>query len=215
MRFFVFYRSNKNSSSIASSAKMRLEKENISGLTVDFVNLDKRNYKKLLNNTDPLNPLPRCIFVWNSEEEVVDYLHQNYPDIEIIPFNYKNSVRKDNSGMYPTKEYLLADLIVQKYKERLDKKLYYVVRNNEIFEQKLDPIDLAKSRCPAFKEREKAETYCLQEMEKQCDNLRNLIDDYTESIKEYKYQLKQMEKKMESFVNNLDNEREENDFGER
>ena len=49
MKMLVFYRSREYSNAIISSTKARLaQNDAVKGLEVDFINLDKRNYIKVL-----------------------------------------------------------------------------------------------------------------------------------------------------------------------
>ena len=54
---------------------MHLEK----GLQVDFINLDKRNYIKVLSK---MEELPKFIYIWYDEEKIADYINENYPSIK-------------------------------------------------------------------------------------------------------------------------------------
>ena len=45
------------------------------GLDVDFINLDKRNYIKVLAQ---MEELPRFVYIWYDEEKVTDYINETY-----------------------------------------------------------------------------------------------------------------------------------------
>ena len=117
MKILVFYRSREYSNAIISSTKSKLEKMDLAkGLNVEFVNLDKRNYIKVLSQ---MEELPRFVYIWYDEEKVTDYINETYPSIEVLHFDVKNSVKTHSRGWlaYTTKEFKLADLIIEKFKE--------------------------------------------------------------------------------------------------
>ena len=118
----VFYRSREYTNAIISSTRHKLQNMDMAkGLDVDFINLDKRNYIKVLAQ---MEELPRFVYIWYDEEKVTDYINETYPSIEVLHFDVENSVEKHNSGFYgyTTKEYKLADLMLHKFKDSLVKK---------------------------------------------------------------------------------------------
>jgi hypothetical protein len=127
MKMLVFYRSREYTNAIISSTRHKLQNMDMAkGLDVDFINLDKRNYIKVLAQ---MEELPRFVYIWYDEEKVTDYINETYPSIEVLHFDMENSVEKHNSGFYgyTTKEYKLADLMLQKFKDSLVKKTMYQV----------------------------------------------------------------------------------------
>ena len=127
MKMLVFYRSREYSNAIISSTKARLAQNDVAkGLEVHFINLDKRNYIKVLAQMDEL---PQFIYIWYDEEKVTDYIKETYPSIEVLHFNVENSVEKhyDSWYNYSTKEYKLVDLMLEKFKDSLEKRTMYQV----------------------------------------------------------------------------------------
>ena len=119
MKILVFYRSKEYTNAIISSTKAKLAaNKNVKGLDVEFINLDKRNYIKVLTQMDEI---PRFVYIWFDEEKITDYIHETYPSIEVIHFNQENSMIKqyDSRYGYLTREYKLADLMIEKFKENL------------------------------------------------------------------------------------------------
>ena len=108
MKMLVFYRSREYSNAIISSTKARLAQNNAAkGLEVDFINLDKRNYIKVLTQMDEL---PQFIYIWYDEEKITDYIKETYPSIEVLHFNEKNSVERHYDSYYDCskKEYMTS-----------------------------------------------------------------------------------------------------------
>lgn len=191
MKILVFYRSREYSNAIISSTKSKLEKMDLAkGLNVEFVNLDKRNYIKVLSQ---MEELPRFVYIWYDEEKVTDYINETYPSIEVLHFDVKNSVKTHSSGWmgYTTKEYKLADLIIEKFKENLEKKVIYQVDElYQISKVKMDDMDIACSKYNTFETEDKAKQYCIDNLKKDIASLENRIEMYQSSIKNCKTDLR-------------------------
>lgn len=191
MKILVFYRSREYSNAIISSTKSKLEKMGLAkGLNVEFVNLDKRNYIKVLSQ---MEELPRFVYIWYDEEKVTDYINETYPSIEVLHFDVKNSVKTHSSGWmgYTTKEYKLADLIIEKFKENLEKKVIYQVDElYQISKIKMDDMEIACSKYNTFETEDKAKQYCIDNLKKDIASLENRIEMYQSSIKNCKIDLR-------------------------
>lgn len=191
MKMLVFYRSREYTNAIISSTRYKLQNMDIAkGLDVDFINLDKRNYIKVLAQ---MEELPRFVYIWYDEEKVTDYINETYPSIEVLHFDMDNSVEKHNSGFYgyTTKEYKLADLMLQKFKDSLVKKTMYQVDSlYKISKMDMDDMDVACSKYHSFETREEAKQYCIDCLKKEIDTLENRIDMYQSNIKSCKADLK-------------------------
>lgn len=191
MKILVFYRSREYSNAIISSTKSKLEKMDLAkGLNVEFVNLDKRNYIKVLSQ---MEELPRFVYIWYDEEKVTDYINETYPSIEVLHFDVKNSVKTHSSGWmgYTTKEYKLADLIIEKFKENLEKKVIYQVDElYQISKIKMDDMDIACSKYNTFETEDKAKQYCIDNLKKDIASLEYRIEMYQLSIKNCKIDLR-------------------------
>ena len=191
MKMLVFYRSREYTNAIISSTKAKLAKnDKAKGLEVDFVNLDKRNYIKVLSQ---MEDLPRFVYIWYDEEKVTDYIKETYPSIEVLHFNVENSVEKhyDSWYNYSTKEYKLVDLMLEKFKDSLEKRTMYQVDSDyKITKSEMDDMDVASSRYPSFETRDKAKQYCIDRLKKDISQLENRISGYEKSIKDCKSDLR-------------------------
>ena len=147
-----------------------------------------------------MEDLPRFIYIWYDEEKVTDYIKETYPSIEVIHFNTKNSVKKDYSGLYTTKEYKLADLMFEKFKDSLEKRtMYQVDRNYKITKEEMDDMDIAGSRYPSFGSHDEAKQYCVDSLKEDIKKLESRITDYEDSIKAYKSTLRKKNTLLKKF----------------
>ena len=190
MKMLVFYRSREYTNAIISSTKAKLaQNDKARGLDVEFINLDKRNYVKVL---DQMEELPRFIYIWY-DEEVTDYIKETYPSIEVLHFNVENAVQKnyDSWYRYSTKEYKLVDLMLEKFKDSLEKRtMYQVDTNYKIIKSEMDDMDVASSRYPSFETRDIAKQYCIDCLKNDISQLENRINSYEKSIKDCKSDLR-------------------------
>ena len=202
MKMLVFYRSREYTNAIVSSTKAKLTaNKNAKGLDVDFVNLDKRNYIKVLSQ---MEELPRYIYIWFDEEKVTDYIHDNYPSIEVIHFDKDNSVEShwDSWLGRETKQYKLVDLMIEKFKENLKKRTVYRVDGEyKINKERMDDLDVANSSL-VFNTQDKARQYCIDSLkvdisrlEKQISNAKELIKSCQSSLKKKNTLLKKYDKR--------------------
>ena len=191
MKMLVFYRSREYTNAIISSTKAKLaQNDKARGLDVEFINLDKRNYVKVL---DQMEELPRFIYIWYDEEKVTDYIKETYPSIEVLHFNVENAVQKnyDSWYRYSTKEYKLVDLMLEKFKDSLEKRtMYQVDTNYKIIKSEMDDMDVASSRYPGFETRDIAKQYCIDCLKNDISQLENRINSYEKSIKDCKSDLR-------------------------
>lgn len=190
MKMLVFYRSRECTNAIISSTKSKLENSDFTkGLDVEFVNLDKRNYKKVFLWT---KELPQFVYIWYDEEKITDYIKETYPAIKVIHFDMENAIGKSYKSYYGyAKEYILADLIIENFKENFIKKTMYQVDDTyKIIKMNMDEMDVALSRYPAFETREEAKDYCVSAIKKDIDSLEYKIESYQNNIKNCKADLK-------------------------
>lgn len=191
MKMLVFYRSREYTNAIISSTKSKLaQNDKAKGLEVDFINLDKRNYIKVLSQ---MEELPRFVYIWYDEEKVTDYIKETYPSIEVLHFNVESAVQKNYDSWYgySTKEYKLVDLMLEKFKDSLEKRnMYQVDSDYKITKSEMDDMDVASSRYPSFETRDNAKQYCIDCLKKDILRLENRISEAEKSIKDCKTNLR-------------------------
>lgn len=200
MKMLVFFRSREITNSIVSATKSRLSQDkNLKALEVDFINLDKKNYVKVLSQ---MEELPQYVYIWYDEEKVSDYIKENYPSIEVFHFNVENSIKKDNSGWYgfTRREYTLADLMIEKFKNNLKKKNIYQVDNNYSIKMlEMDEMDIANSKLPCFETEDNAIQYCIGSLHKDIERLEEQTKQYQSYIKENKTKIKNKTKLLKKY----------------
>lgn len=188
MKILVFYRSQEFSNAIISSTKTKLEKntEINKALDIDFINLDKRNYIKVFSQ---MNQLPDYVYIWYDEEKITDYIHDTYPGVEVIHFDFNNAVHKSAnsySGHFYN-DYILADMIVTKFKENLvTRKVYVVSKDFDIVEDFMNDLDIARQTLPVYNTKEDAENYCINRIKQIIEQDSKIISDCEETIKQKK-----------------------------
>ena len=193
----VFYRSREYTNAIVSSTKAKLEaNKSIAGLDIDFINLDKRNYIKVLNQ---MEELPRFVYIWFDEEKITDYIHETYPSVEVIHFSKDNSVEyhMDNWRGYAMRDYKLADLMIEKFKNNLEKRTVYSLDRNhnyKITKENMDDIDIANSKLEIFNSKNEATLRAIDCLKLEVKRHENIIDDYKADLKKKQTLLAKFEK---------------------
>lgn len=164
MKIIVFFRSREYSNAIVSSTKNKLQQMHLEkGLQVDFINLDKRNYIKVLSK---MEELPKFIYIWYDEEKITDYINENYPSIEVIHFDRNNSVVGGIGRYGYSKDYILVDKIIDNFKVVLEKKLMYQTdKDCKIHKVNFDDLDVAKTCKPTFESYKEAKEYCVKRLD--------------------------------------------------
>lgn len=196
----VFYRSREYTNAIVSSTKAKLAaSKSVAGLDVEFINLDKRNYIKVLNQ---MEELPRFVYIWFDEEKITDYINETYPSIEVIHFCKDNSVDYDNRYGYTTKDYKLADLMIKKFKENLVKRAVYSLdRNNnyKIAKENMDDLDITNSNMEIFNTRDEAKHRAIDCLKNEISRCESNITDCMNNMNNYKADLKRKQKLLDKF----------------
>ena len=197
MKMIVFFRSREYSNAIVSSTKNKLQQMNLEkGLQVDFINLDKRNYIKVLNQ---MEELPQFIYIWYDEEKITDYINENYPSIKVIHFNKDDSVIGGVSRYGYSKDYILVDKIIDNFKATLEKRLMYQTdKDYKIHKVNFDDLDVAKTCEPTFESYEEAKEYCIKRLCDEVKTLNNRISIYKDSITKCKSEMKKKQKLLEN-----------------
>ena len=198
MKMVVFFRSREYSNAIVSSTKNKLQQMHLEKrLQVDFINLDKRNYIKVL---DQMEEPPKFIYIWYDEEKITDYINKNYPSIKVIHFDKNNSVVGGIGRYGYSKDYVLVDKIIDNFKNTLEKKLMYQTdKERKIHKVNFDELDVAKTCTPTFDSYKEAKEYCIKMLKKEVENLNDRIDRYKESIAKCKSEVKKKQKLLEKY----------------
>ena len=198
MKMIVFFRSREYSNAIVSSTKNKLQQMHLEkGLQIDFINLDKRSYIKVLSQ---MEELPKFIYIWYDEEKITDYINENYPSIKVIHFD-KNSSVIGGVGRYGySNDYILVDKIIDNFKSTLEKRLMYQSdKDYKIHKVNFDDLDVAKTCAPTFESYREAKEYCVKRLYTEVKNLNDKISRYKESIIKCKSEAKKKQKLLEKY----------------
>lgn len=201
MKIYVFYRSNELSNQIATSTKQFFAKDNaLKSLNIEFFNLDKRNYMKVLKATE--SELPDHIFIWYDEEKISDYMKKTYPSINVVYYTKELSVNYKENRWGFKHEYLLKDVIIDLLKKDMKKRLVYVVKGTEKDKLELDDIDIIKYKKNGylcFDTEQDANEYLVNYLTRLIDSNKNTV----ESLKNRQKEIMKANKKYETMLSQL------------
>lgn len=201
MKIYVFYRSNELSNQIATSTKQFFAKDNaLKSLDIEFFNLDKRNYMKILKEAE--SELPDHIFIWYDEEKISDYMKKTYPSINVVHYTKELSVNYKENGWGFKHEYLLKDVIIDLLKKDMKKRLVYVVKGTEKDKLELDDIDIIKYKKNGylcFDTEQDANEYLVNYLTRLIDSNKNTI----ESLKNRQKEIVKANKRYETMLSQL------------
>lgn len=201
MKIYVFYRSNELSNQIATSTKQFFAKDNaLKSLDIEFFNLDKRNYMKILKEAE--SELPDHIFIWYDEEKISDYMKKTYPSINVVHYTKELSVNYKENRWGFKHEYLLKDVIIDLLKKDMKKRLVYVVKGTEKDKLELDDIDIIKYKKNGylcFDMEQDANEYLVNYLTRLIDSNKNTI----ESLKNRQKEIVKANKRYETMLSQL------------
>lgn len=201
MKIYVFYRSNELSNQIATSTKQFFAKDNaLKSLDIEFFNLDKRNYMKILKEAE--SELPDHIFIWYDEEKISDYMKKTYPSINVVHYTKELSVNYKENRWGFKHEYLLKDVIIDLLKKDMKKRLVYVVKGTEKDKLELDDIDIIKYKKNGylcFDTEQDANEYLVNYLTRLIDSNKNTI----ESLKNRQKEIVKANKGYETMLSQL------------
>ena len=208
MKITVFYRSLERSNGIVSSTKDELEwrqkRGDLAYLSIEFINLDKRNYRKYLEKAKEEHALPQIIYIWYDEEVVGDYIAETYPSIKVYHFN-TSCIKKEERYYGYGKAYHLLDEIVENFKKELKQEIYIIadLEHSTITVEKTDEITLHeklisyRGKGKVVKDIDEAIALFKVDKEKNIDDLQKSIANLESELKTKKSRLKRYEKDVE------------------
>ena len=208
MKITVFYRSLERSNGIVSSTKDELEwrqkRGDLTYLSIEFINLDKRNYRKYLEKAKEENALPQIIYIWYDEEVVGDYIAETYPSIKVYHFN-TSCIKKEERYYGYGKSYHLLDEIVENFKKELKKETYIIadLEHTTIAIETTDEITIHeklisyRGKGKVVKDIDEAIALFKVDKEKNIGDLQKSIANLESELKTKKSRLKRYEKDVE------------------
>jgi hypothetical protein len=202
---------------IASSANTKLQHLELKdknleelGLNVEFVNLDKRNLSKLLEKKDIK---PDYIYLYedgkNNENDIREFIENNYPDINIISYNKGNSTYYDEYSQFHSKTYILDELILNNFIKSLKAEEKYIVNTASLIRDlhvgkmnmtELDIQTIKNNNIHLFDTEKEADEFILDKIkenvcsiEKDIENLRKVLERKETMLNRYEAILEQKE----------------------
>lgn len=211
------------SSAITSSANTMLQHIELKtkslkelGLNVEFVNLDKKNLSKTLEKNDIK---PDYIYLYedgkSNENDIREFIENNYPDINIISYNKGNSIYYDEYSPFHSKTYILDELILNNFNKSLKAEEKYIVNTNSLIQDlhvskmnmtELDiQILIKNNNIHLFDTEKEADEFILKEIKENVCSIENDIEDLKKSLERKEAMLNKckttLEQKGQDFAN--------------
>lgn len=194
MKISILFRSKEQSNDICSATKHQLLKSQVDKfIDLEFVNLDKKNLQKYLL----IEPRPNVVYIWHDEEIYMDFIKDNYPEIEIK--TYSREEREKHSGYWGNQyKYVLADQIINECKDATGFIEYYEVSvlTGAIKKAKMTNFDYEKNsnKTLHFSTEEEAKEFLKKKLAENIEDAKMSIESYKERIKKYEKILKKLNK---------------------
>lgn len=180
------------------------------GLNVEFVNLDKKNLSKTLEKKDIK---PDYIYLYedgkSNENDIREFIENNYPDINIISYNKGNSIYYDEYSLFHSKTYILDELILNNFNKTLKAEEKYIVNTASLIRDlhvgkmnmtELDIQTIKNNNIHLFDTEKEADEFILKEIkenvysiEKDIENLRKDLEKKETMLNRYEAILEQKE----------------------
>lgn len=180
------------------------------GLNVEFVNLDKKNLSKTLEKKDIK---PDYIYLYedgkSNENDIREFIENNYPDINIISYNKGNSIYYDEYSLFHSKTYILDELILNNFNKTLKAEEKYIVNTASLIKDlhvgkmnmtELDIQTIKNNNIHLFDTENEADEFILKEIkenvcniEKDIENLRKDLEKKETMLNRYEAILEQKE----------------------
>lgn len=199
MNVMVCFR-NGISAAIASSASAKLQHLELKtksleelGLNVELIYLDKKDLSKVLEKKEIK---PDYIYLYedgkNNENDIREFIENNYPDINIISYNKRNSIYYDEYSTFHFKTYILDELILNNFNKSLKAEEKYIVNTNSLIRDlhvgkmnmtELDIQTIKNNNIHLFDTEKEADEFILEKIkenvcsiEKDIENLRKDLE---------------------------------------
>ena len=165
------------------------------GLNVEFVNLDKKNLSKTLEKKDIK---PDYIYLYedgkSNENDIREFIENNYPDINIISYNKGNSIYYDEYSLFHSKTYILDELILNNFNKTLKAEEKYIVNTASLIKDlhvgkmnmtELDIQTIKNNNIHLFDTENEADEFILKEIKESLTSEDDEEDSSTSTLKDY------------------------------
>ena len=216
MKVMICFR-NGISAAIASSASAKLQHLELKtksleelGLNVELIYLDKKDLSKVLEKKEIK---PDYIYLYedekNNENDIREFIENNYPDINIISYNKENSTYYDEYSQFHSKTYILDELILNNFTKSLKAEEKYIVNTASLIRDlhvgkmnmtELDIQTIKNNNIHLFDTEKEADEFILEKIkenvcsiEKDIENLRKVLEKKETILNRYEAILEQKE----------------------
>ena len=232
MNVMVCFR-NGISAAIASSASAKLQHLELKtksleelGLNVELIYLDKKDLSKVLEKKEIK---PDYIYLYedgkSNENDIREFIENNYPDINIISYNKENSTYYDEYSQFHSKTYILDELILNNFTKSLKAEKKYIVNTASLIRDlhvgkmnmtELDIQTIKNNNIHLFDTEKEADEFILDKIkenvcsiEKDIENLRKVLERKETILNRYEAILEQKE---QEFIDKYNSEIEADDL---
>lgn len=210
------------SAAIASSASAKLQHLELKtksleelGLNVELIYLDKKDLSKVLEKKEIK---PDYIYLYedekNNENDIREFIENNYPDINIISYNKENSTYYDEYSQFHSKTYILDELILNNFTKSLKAEEKYIVNTASLIRDlhvgkmnmtELDIQTIKNNNIHLFDTEKEADEFILKEIKENVCSIENDIEDFKKSLERKEAMLNKckttLEQKEQDFAN--------------
>ena len=225
MNVMVCFR-NGISAAIASSANTKLQHLELKdksleelGLNVEFVNLSTKIGCFYLSKTLEKNDIkPDYIYLYEdgkiNENDIREFIENNYPDINIISYNKGNSIYYDEYSPFHSKTYILDELILNNFNKTLKAEEKYIVNTASLIRDlhvgkmnmtELDIQTIKNNNIHLFDTEKEADEFILDKIKENVCSIEKDIEDLRKGLERKETMLNRyeaiLEQKEQDFAN--------------
>jgi hypothetical protein len=232
MNVMVCFR-NGISAAIASSASAKLQHLELKtksleelGLNIELIYLDKKDLSKVLEKKEIK---PDYIYLYedgkNNENDIREFIENNYPDINIVSYNKGNSTYYDEYSQFHSKTYILDELILNNFNKTLKTEEKYIVNTASLIRDlhvgkmnmtELDIQTIKNNNIHLFDTEKEADEFILKEIKENVCSIENDIENLRKDLEKKETMLNRyeaiLEQKEQDFIDKYNSEIEADDL---
>ena len=232
MNVMVCFR-NGISAAIASSASAKLQHLELKtksleelGLNIELIYLDKKDLSKVLEKKEIK---PDYIYLYedgkNNENDIREFIENNYPDINIVSYNKENSTYYDEYSQFHSKTYILDELILNNFNKSLKTEEKYIVNTASLIRDlhvgkmnmtELDIQTIKNNNIHLFDTEKEADEFILKEIKENVCSIENDIENLRKDLEKKETMLNRyeaiLEQKEQDFIDKYNSEIEADDL---
>lgn len=221
------------SAAIASSASAKLQHLELKtksleelGLNIELIYLDKKDLSKVLEKKEIK---PDYIYLYedgkNNENDIREFIENNYPDINIVSYNKENSTYYDEYSQFHSKTYILDELILNNFNKSLKTEEKYIVNTASLIRDlhvgkmnmtELDIQTIKNNNIHLFDTEKEADEFILKEIKENVCSIENDIENLRKDLEKKETMLNRyeaiLEQKEQDFIDKYNSEIEADDL---